>query len=159
MAQFSKSWTFWVTVYLQINTVKYNADWEITNIYENLQIVWSQFVTDMLLFVYIQSTSNIYWFIGIQVCCQQIQTNSYLVTFDIRTSRSGIRWMNPKVKKNYLPLLSFNLSKGLVTLHSDFNPPKFGLFHLTGKTNSQKCRAEAIYLVVSVPSMNKLWVT
>ncbi len=30
--------------------VKYNADQEITNIYENLQIVWSQFFTDMLLF-------------------------------------------------------------------------------------------------------------
>jgi hypothetical protein len=52
------------------------------NIYENLQIVCSQFVTDMLLFVYIWSTSNIYWFIGIWICCQQIQTNSYLVTFD-----------------------------------------------------------------------------
>ena len=34
-------------------TVKYDADWEITNIYENLQIVWSQFIADMLLFVYI----------------------------------------------------------------------------------------------------------
>ncbi len=79
--------------------VKYNADWEITNIYENLQIVWSQFVTDMLLFVSIQSTSNIYWFIGIRIRCQQIQTNSYSVTFDIRTIWSGIRWTNPKVKK------------------------------------------------------------
>jgi hypothetical protein len=28
-----------LTVYLQINMVKYNADQEITNIYENLQIV------------------------------------------------------------------------------------------------------------------------
>ncbi len=37
----------------QINTVKYDADWEIMNIYENLQIVWSQFFTDILLFVYI----------------------------------------------------------------------------------------------------------
>ncbi len=26
-------------MYLQINMVKYDADWEITNIYENLQIV------------------------------------------------------------------------------------------------------------------------
>ena len=31
-------------MYLQINTVKYDADWEITNTYENLQIVWSQFL-------------------------------------------------------------------------------------------------------------------
>ncbi len=32
-------------MYLQINTVKYNADQEIMNTYENLQIVWSQFFT------------------------------------------------------------------------------------------------------------------
>ncbi len=37
-----------LTVYLQINTVKYNADREIMNIYENLQIVRSHFFTDML---------------------------------------------------------------------------------------------------------------
>jgi hypothetical protein len=36
----------------------------------------------MLLFIYIPSTSNIYWFIGIQIHCQRIQTNSYSVTFD-----------------------------------------------------------------------------
>ncbi len=47
-------------MYLQINTSKYDADQEIMNIYENLQIVWSQFFTDMLLFVNILSTSNIY---------------------------------------------------------------------------------------------------
>ncbi len=52
-------------MYLQINTAKYDADLEITNIYENSQILWSQFFTDMLLFVYIQSTSNIY--IGLSV--------------------------------------------------------------------------------------------
>ncbi len=28
-----------LTVYLQINILKYVADWEIMNIYENLQIV------------------------------------------------------------------------------------------------------------------------
>ena len=94
-------------MYLQINTVKYNADREITNIYENLQKVWSQFFTDMLLFVYIRSTSNIYWFIGIRIRWQQIQTNSYSVTFNIRTIRSGIQWTNPKVKKHYLLLLTF----------------------------------------------------
>ncbi len=79
--------------------IKYNADREITNIYENLQIVWSQFVTDMLLLVYIRSTSNIYWFISIRICCQRIHTNSYSVTFDIHTIRSGIQWTYPKVKK------------------------------------------------------------
>ncbi len=31
-------------MYLQINTLKYDADWEITNTYENLQIVQSQFL-------------------------------------------------------------------------------------------------------------------
>ncbi len=69
-------------MYLQINMVKYNADGEITNIYEKLQIVQSQFFTDMLLFIYIRSTLNIYWFIGIQIHCQRIPTNSYSVTFD-----------------------------------------------------------------------------
>jgi hypothetical protein len=67
---------------LQINMVKYDADREIMNIYKNLQIVQSKFFTDMLLFIYIRSTLNIYWFIGIQIHCQQIPTNSYWVTFD-----------------------------------------------------------------------------
>ncbi len=62
--------------------VKYDADQEITNIYENLQIIGSQFFTDMLLFVYIWSTSNIYWFICIRIRCQRIPMNSYSVTFD-----------------------------------------------------------------------------
>ncbi len=60
---------------------KYNADQEIMNIYENLQIVWSQFFTDMLLFIYIRSP-GIYWFIGIRIFCQEIPTNTYSVTFD-----------------------------------------------------------------------------
>jgi hypothetical protein len=62
--------------------VKYDANREIMNTYGNLQIVQSQFFTDMLIFIYIQSNSNIYWFIGIQICCQRIQMNSYSVTFD-----------------------------------------------------------------------------
>ena len=68
-------------MFLQINTVKYDVDREIMNIYENLQIVRSHFFTDIVLFVNIRSTSNIYWFIGIQIRCQLIQTNSYSVTF------------------------------------------------------------------------------
>ena len=59
-----------LTVYLQINTVKYDVDREITNIYESLQIVLVHFFTDMLLFINIRSTSNIYWFIGIRIRCQ-----------------------------------------------------------------------------------------
>ncbi len=66
---------------LQINTVKYDANREIKNIYENLQIVWSQFCTDLQLLIYIWSSLNIYLFIGTRICCQWIQTNSYLVTF------------------------------------------------------------------------------
>ncbi len=40
-----------LTVYLKINMVKYNADWEIMNTYENLQIVQSQFFTEKLIFI------------------------------------------------------------------------------------------------------------
>ncbi len=69
-------------MHLQINMIKYDTDREITNIYENLQIIRSQSFTDMLLFFYIQSTSNIYWFIGIQIRCQQIPTNSCSDTLD-----------------------------------------------------------------------------
>jgi hypothetical protein len=61
------------------------------NIYENLQIVRSHFFIDIVQFVNIRSTSNIYWFIGIRIRCQRIQTNNYSFTFDIRTIRSGIR--------------------------------------------------------------------
>ena len=32
---------------MRVNTVKYAADWEITITYKNLQIVQSQFYTDM----------------------------------------------------------------------------------------------------------------
>jgi len=60
--------------------VIYNASQDIVNIYEILQIVQSKLFTDMLLFIYIWSTSN--WLISIQIHCQQIQANSYLVTFD-----------------------------------------------------------------------------
>jgi hypothetical protein len=52
------------------------------NTYENLQIVQSKFITDKLIFIYIQLNSNIYWNIGIWIRCQQIQTNSYSVTFE-----------------------------------------------------------------------------
>ncbi len=40
--------------------VKYNPNWEITNTCKNLQKVWSQFFTDKLIFIYIQSNLNIY---------------------------------------------------------------------------------------------------
>jgi len=47
--------------------VKYDADWEIMNTYSNLQIVWTQFSTDTLVFIYIRSNLNIYHFFGIQI--------------------------------------------------------------------------------------------
>jgi len=62
--------------------VKYDANREIMNTYKNLQIVRSQFFTHKLIFIYIWSNSNIYWFISIWIPCQQIQMNSYLVTFN-----------------------------------------------------------------------------
>jgi hypothetical protein len=62
--------------------VKYDANQEITNTYENLQMVRSLFFTNKLIFIYIPSNLNIYWFISIWIHCQQIQMNSYLVTFD-----------------------------------------------------------------------------
>ncbi len=68
-------------MYLKINMVKYDTNWEIMNIYENLWIVWSQFCTDRWLSAYIQSSLNIYWFISIRIHWQWIQTNSYSVTF------------------------------------------------------------------------------
>jgi hypothetical protein len=47
--------------------VKYYVDWEIMLTYKNLQIVWSQYFTDLIIFVYIQSNSKIFWFISIQI--------------------------------------------------------------------------------------------
>ncbi len=42
------------------NSIKYDANWEITNTYGNLQIVQSQFFTDNPILFFIQSNSNIY---------------------------------------------------------------------------------------------------
>ncbi len=47
--------------------VKYDADQEITITYENLQIVLSQFFTDMLIFDYIKSNLKTFWFIAIRI--------------------------------------------------------------------------------------------
>ncbi len=61
---------------------KYDTNQEIKNTHENLQIVLSQFSTDKLILIYIQSNLNIYWFIGIWINCQQMQMKSYSVTLD-----------------------------------------------------------------------------
>ncbi len=50
-----------------MNMVKYDANQEIMR---TLQIVQSQFFTNKLIFIYIWSNSNIYWFIHIQIRCQ-----------------------------------------------------------------------------------------
>ena len=85
--------------------VKYYPTQEITNTYENLQIVRSQFFTNKLIFVYIRSNLNLYLFISIQIHWQWIQTNSYLVICNIR---SAIRWAILKVILNcsLLPSMS-----------------------------------------------------
>ncbi len=41
-------------VYLQINTVRFKVDQELTKTYENLQIVQYQFFTNLLIFIYIR---------------------------------------------------------------------------------------------------------
>ena len=80
--------------------VKYYADWEITNNYENLQMVWSQFFTDKLLFIYIWSNLNIYWFISIQIWCKWTQMKSYSVTFNYSLYLVRYSMNKPKGKKN-----------------------------------------------------------
>ena len=70
-------------MFLQINTVKYNADWEITNIHENLQIVdlgLPRISIGLLVFGFVASE---YKWIAI------------LSILTIRNIHSGIRWMNP----------------------------------------------------------------
>ena len=92
------------TMFLQLNTVKYDADQEITNTYKNLQKVWSQFLTDKLIFISIQSNLNI---IGLLVfrfvanVCKQIAIWLHLTICHIWSS---IQWAIMKVILNYLPL-------------------------------------------------------
>jgi hypothetical protein len=83
-------------VYVQISTVKYDVDQEIMNIYENLQIVWSQFFTDMQVFLLL-------W-ISIDLLVFGFVANEYKWTpiwslLTICNIWSGIQWMTPKVKK------------------------------------------------------------
>jgi len=89
-------------VYLQINTVKYDADREITNIYKNLQTVWSLFFTDMLLFGLLRIS------IGLSVfgfVANEYQRRAIRLLLTIRNIRSAIRWAIPKVILNYSRIL------------------------------------------------------
>ncbi len=71
-----------------------------SNLCVNLSIYISVCFTNMLLFVYIRSTLNIYWFISIWIHCQRIQTNSYLVTFDYLWYSVRYSMNEPEGKKN-----------------------------------------------------------
>jgi len=66
--------------------VKYDADREITNIYENLQKGLSQFFTDMLLFVYIRSIGlSVFGFVA-----NEYQQRAIQLLSTIRNIRSAI---------------------------------------------------------------------
>jgi hypothetical protein len=96
-------------MYLQINTIKYDAVWEITNIYENLQIVWSQILTDMLLFIYIQSTLKSIGLSVFRFVANKYKGIAIWLFSTIRNVRSAIRWAIMKVILNYslLPNLAW----------------------------------------------------
>ncbi len=87
------------TIYLQINMVKYDADWEIMNTYKNLQIVWSQFFTDKLIFIYIWSNLNIYWFIGIWINENEHKRRAVQFHLTICNIWSPIWWVITKAMK------------------------------------------------------------
>jgi hypothetical protein len=93
-------------VFLQINTVKYDVDWEITNIYKNLQIVWSHFSPICyysLIFGLLQISISLSVFRFIANEYKRITIHSLLT---IRKIRSGIRWTKMKVILNYSMLPS-----------------------------------------------------
>jgi hypothetical protein len=76
------------------------------NTYENLQIVGSQFFTNMLIFVYIQSNSNVYWFISIRICCNEYIWIAIRLHSTIHNIWSAIPWAILNVALNYLLLPS-----------------------------------------------------
>ncbi len=85
------------TMYLQINTVKYDANWEIMNTYDNLQIVWSQFYTDKLIFIYIW---KIWISIGLSVFrfdVNEHKQRAFQLHSTICNIQSFIRWAIMKV--------------------------------------------------------------
>jgi len=91
-------------VYLHINMVKYNANWEIMNTYKNLQTVWSQFFTDKLIFVYIGLIQisiglAVFGFVGNEYKQRAIQLHS-----TIHNIWSAIQWAITNVILNYSPL-------------------------------------------------------
>jgi hypothetical protein len=101
--------------------VKYDADWEITNIYENLKIVWSQFFTDMLLFVYIQSTSNVIGLSVFRFIAKEYKWIAIQLLLTIRNIQSVIGWVITKGILNYSPLpISYCIRAPCHNLNSQF---------------------------------------
>ncbi len=91
-------------MYLQINTVRYDADREITNIYENLKIVWSQ-ILPICYYSFIFGLLQIS--IGLSVF--RFTANEYkLIAIQLFSTicniQSAIWWAITKVILNYLPL-------------------------------------------------------
>ena len=89
------------TVFLQINTAKYNVDREITNIYENLQIVWSHF---SLILYYSLIFGLLRISIGLSVfgfVANEYKWITICSLSNIHNIRSGIRWAITKGILNY----------------------------------------------------------
>ncbi len=88
---------------MQINIVKYDANREIVNTYENLQIVQSQFFTNKLIFIYIHFNLSI----GLSVfrfIANTYKQRAIWLHLTICNIRSAIRWAIMKVILNYLLL-------------------------------------------------------
>ncbi len=84
-------------MFLQTNMVKYDADWEIMNIYENLQIVWSQFFSGYYSFIgllQISTSLSVFRFVANEYKSIAIWSLS-----TIHNTWSNIRWTIPNVKK------------------------------------------------------------
>ena len=93
-------------MYLQINTVKYNADWEITIIYENLQTVWSQLFTDgyyLFIFGLLQISIDLSVF---RFVANEYQWRAIWLLLTICNIQSAIWWAILKVILNYSHLPS-----------------------------------------------------
>ncbi len=91
-------------MYLQLNMVKYNADQEIMNIYENLKTVWSHFSLICyysLIFGLLQISIGLSVFGFVANEYKWITIHSLLTICNIW---SGIWWEITKVILNYLPL-------------------------------------------------------
>ncbi len=67
------------TIYFWVHMVKYDVDQEIMVTYENLWIAWSQFLTNLLIFIYILSDVKIFLVYQYSDLTCSINRNRYLV--------------------------------------------------------------------------------